>query len=379
MSDILNTIKYLVNKEVEEILFTGNVTSLDPLQVKLSPSDDAINVRMLNVFGIKVGSNVLMVKYLSKFVVVGVIGNVAQSFCLLQRTTAQSIPANTDTFMNFSSGTNVLDPESMFDGTDKITIPSDGLYQVNFQFRVADYTGTTTRLANLYLNGDQIASITASPDGAGRYGANFLLNLNLSANDYLQVVLFFGSTLNIGDYDNTYFSVVPINSGSAIQPASSVDSTTKVVVKQSSQGSTTSGSFTTDSELQVILEANKLYKIKFNLIVNNANTTPDMIVNFDNTGTVTLYGQNHFRCMSATGTNAAAYEEGKTSTYDAFDDDIIVGLASGYASARSSFLAKGGATGGSITLLFKQRYTDGSNASYVRAGSYIEYYEVEEV
>jgi hypothetical protein len=234
MSDILDTIKYLVNKEVEEILFTGNVTSLDPLQVKLSPSDDAINVRMLNVFGIKVGSNVLMIKYLNKFVVIGVIGNV---------------------------------------------------------------------------------------------------------------------------------------------PAATV----KVVVKQSSQGSTTSASFTTDSELQMIVEANKMYKVDFNLIVSCASETPDMTINFDNTGTVTLYGQIHMRSMSVSGTNPAAYEYGKSATYSNFSDAMYIGLDPNYGSARFSFLVKGGATGGAITLLFSQRNTDGSNAAYVRVGSYIEYKEVEEV
>jgi hypothetical protein len=234
MYDILETLRYLVNKKVEEILFTGTVYSLDPLQIKFIPSDDAIKVRSLNINGLKIGSNVLMIKYLNKFVIIGVIGTV-------------------------------------------------------------------------------------------------------------------------------------------------IDSNVKVIVKQSSQGSTTASGFTTDDKLTVTLNPNKLYKINFNLIVNNSSATPDMVVNFDNTGTVTLYGQNHFRCMSASGTNAAAYEEGKTSTYDAFDDDIIIGLAGGYASARSSFMAKGGASGGSITLLFRQRYTDGSNASYVRVGSYIEYYEIQEI
>ena len=225
----------IMNKKEYQRFITGNISSLSPLQVKLTPSDDAINVKSItNLANVKVGSNVLMVKFLNKFIIIGVIGAI-------------------------------------------------------------------------------------------------------------------------------------------------IDTSVKVIVKQSSQGSTTSSSFTTDSELTMSLEANKLYKIKFYLAVNNNSASPDMIVNFDNTGTVTLYGKNHFRCMSAAGTNAAAYEEGKTSTYDNFDDDIIVGLASGYGSARSSFLAKGGASGGTITLLFKQRNIDAGNVSYVRSGSYIEYYEVQEI
>jgi hypothetical protein len=235
MYDILETLRYLVNKEVEEILFTGNISSLDPLQVKITATDDSINVKSLtNLVNVKVGSNVLMMKFLNKFIILGVVGP-------------------------------VFDPS------------------------------------------------------------------------------------------------------------------VKVVVKQASQSSTTSSSFTTDSELTMALKPNKLYRINFYLIVNNASTSPDMVVNFNNTGTVTLYGQNHFRCMSVSGTNNAAYDFGKTSTYDAFDDNIVIGLNSGHGSARASFMAKGGASGGNITLLFRQYSTDGGNPSYVRVGSFIEYYEVQEI
>jgi len=158
-----------------------------------------------------------------------------------------------------------------------------------------------------------------------------------------------------------------------------VDSTKKVIVKQASQGSTTASSFTTDSELSATLEPNKLYKVHFNLVVNNSSGTPDMLINFIPSGTITLYGSIHFRCMSVNGTNAAAYEEGKTSCYTSIDADIYIGLASGYGSARGTMLLKGGASGGAIGVKFKQRYTDGANASYIRVGSYIEYYEVQEI
>ena len=136
----------IMNKKEYQRFITGNISSLSPLQVKLTPSDDAINVKSItNLANVKVGSNVLMVKFLNKFIIIGVIGAI-------------------------------------------------------------------------------------------------------------------------------------------------IDTSVKVIVKQSSQGSTTSSSFTTDSELTMSLEANKLYKIKFYLAVNNNSASPDMIVNFNNTGTVTLYG-----------------------------------------------------------------------------------------
>lgn len=214
MSDILDTLKYLVNKEVEEILFAGNVSSLDPLQVKLSNSDDAINVKMLNIFGIKLGSNVLMIKYLNKFIIVGVIVNSPiNNYCMLVRSTTQSIPNATHTPLNFSTGSTSNDPSSMFDGTDLITIPQTGIYQVNANARFQDSTTSTIRIMNMYVNAVQVASVAARPDANGRYGVNFNLNYEFTEGDQLQITVFHatGSAINIGTYDSTYLNVLPLN------------------------------------------------------------------------------------------------------------------------------------------------------------------------
>jgi len=216
MSDILDTLKYLVNKKVEEILFTGTVYSLDPLQIKFIPSDDPIKVRSLNINGLKIGSNVLMIKYLNKFVIIGVIGYVIQSYCLLTRSTTQSIPSASYTYLDFSSGTTSEDPESMFDGTNKIIIPVNGVYNVNVGYRWQDSTTSTIRITEFLLNGNVIYTIAGRPDANGRYGVNLSLNLNLSTDDYIQIRVYHatGSAINVGphtsSYGNTYFSVVPI-------------------------------------------------------------------------------------------------------------------------------------------------------------------------
>jgi len=216
MYDILDTIKYLVNKEVEEILFTGNVSSLDPLQIKFTSSDDPINVRSLNINGLKIGSNVLMIKFLSKFVIIGVIGYTGQSYCLLERATTQSIPSSSFTYLDFSSGTTDNDPLSMFDGTNKITIPADGLYNINIGYRWQDSTTSTIRITEILLNGTIIHSNAGRPDANGRYGINLSLNLSLSTDDYIQVRVYHatGSNINVGpvtsSYGNTYFNIVPI-------------------------------------------------------------------------------------------------------------------------------------------------------------------------
>lgn len=69
----------IVNKKDEDqILYTGIVSSVSPLQVKFYPSDDAINVKSLILSDLIVGSNVLMLKFLSKFIIIGVIGDLLQ-------------------------------------------------------------------------------------------------------------------------------------------------------------------------------------------------------------------------------------------------------------------------------------------------------------
>jgi len=216
MYNMLDTLKYLVNKKVEEILFTGTVYALDPLQIKFIPSDDPIKVRSLNIIGLKIDSNVLMIKYLNKFVIIGVINNIIPSHCLLERTTTQSIPSSSFTYLDFSSGTTSIDPSSMFDGANKITIPVNGLYNVNVGYRWQDSTTSTIRITEILLNGTIINSKAGRPDANGRYGVNISLNLSLSTDDYIQVRVYHatGSNINVGrvtsSYGNTFFSIVPI-------------------------------------------------------------------------------------------------------------------------------------------------------------------------
>jgi hypothetical protein len=206
-----------MNKKEYERFITGNVSSINPLQVKLTPSDDAINVKALNhLVNVKVGSNVLIVKILNKFIIIGVIGNIIQAHCLLTRTTTQSIPSSSFTYLDFSSNTTEVDPSSMFDGTNKITIPVNGLYNVNVAYRWQDSTTSTIRITEILLNGTIINSKAGRPDANGRYGVNISLNLSLSTDDYIQIRVYHatGSNINVGavtsSYGYTYFNIVPI-------------------------------------------------------------------------------------------------------------------------------------------------------------------------
>ena len=207
----------IMNKKESQRFITGNISSLSPLQVKLTPSDDAINVKALNhLVNVKVGSNVLMVKILNKFIIIGVIGNIIQAHCLLTRTTTQSIPSSSFTYLDFSSNTTSEDPSNMFDGTNKITIPKDDLYTINIGYRWQDSTTNTIRITEILSNGTIIHSNAGRPDANGRFGVNLSLNLNLSKDDYIQVRVYHatGSNINLGpvtsSYGNTFFSIIPI-------------------------------------------------------------------------------------------------------------------------------------------------------------------------
>lgn len=244
LTDILINNKNKIKNPTEPNVYMAIVDSLTPLKTKFYDDDTAINVSTLNVFGLKVGSKVLMMKYNSNFVIIGVIGNVTQSYCMLTRTTSQSIPTSTNTAVDFSSGSIVLDPENMFDGTNKITVPADGLYNFNVAFRFQDSTASTTRIVEIHLNGSRIHSKSASPDGAGRYGVNLSLNLNLTKDDYLQVFIYITTTsISIGAYDNTYMSLIPLSSGSALAVNQDANNFKCSLIKNSAQ--TISSSSTT--------------------------------------------------------------------------------------------------------------------------------------
>jgi hypothetical protein len=72
MRDLLSNI---VNKKQSNIFYTGVVSNTAPIEVKLYSEDDAIKAKSLkSAVDLKVGSNVLMIKFLSKFLIIGVIG-----------------------------------------------------------------------------------------------------------------------------------------------------------------------------------------------------------------------------------------------------------------------------------------------------------------
>lgn len=69
--------KYIINKKYTNQFVTGIVSALTPLSVKIYPGDDAILCKSVtHLVGLKVGSNVIIMKIGSQFIIIAVIGEV---------------------------------------------------------------------------------------------------------------------------------------------------------------------------------------------------------------------------------------------------------------------------------------------------------------
>ena len=215
MKDLLSNI---VNKKDDKNqLYTGIVSSINPLEVKFYPGDDAISAIATNgLTGLIVGSNVLMVKYLSKFIVINVIGNDSLHKCILERTTTQSIPTSTETSAEFGSGTEEYDPLSMHDtstNNDRITIQKDGIYSCTAGCAFAA-NATGSRITYIKVNSDTDACARFSVDSGGHWRATISRTLVLSKDDYVRFRVYqsSGGDLNIGGTGvyKSFLSVVKI-------------------------------------------------------------------------------------------------------------------------------------------------------------------------
>lgn len=69
--------KYIVNQKIPNQFITGIVSTTTPLSAKIYPGDDAILCKSTtHLAGLKVGSNVIILKIGSQFIIVAVIGEV---------------------------------------------------------------------------------------------------------------------------------------------------------------------------------------------------------------------------------------------------------------------------------------------------------------
>lgn len=110
--------KEILNKKEENNIMMGVISSMDPLQVKLYPDDDPINVKCLgSVLGLKSGSNVLMVKFLSQFIIIGVVQNSPYAI-------------GSSNYVKKESGTSRTSTTSTDDPDLTLTLPKNGIYRI---------------------------------------------------------------------------------------------------------------------------------------------------------------------------------------------------------------------------------------------------------
>lgn len=72
----MDIFKNIINKKQEQSIYVANVTTITPnITVKFYPADTAITVKTTtHLVGLKVGSNVILIKIQNQFVIIGVIG-----------------------------------------------------------------------------------------------------------------------------------------------------------------------------------------------------------------------------------------------------------------------------------------------------------------
>jgi hypothetical protein len=93
-------ISAILKDKKNNIIFTGIVDSLSPLSIKLYPGDSSIYVSsIIGLIGLSVGSNVLLIKYMNKFIIVGVLGTptntLQESFKIATISATESFTNNT--------------------------------------------------------------------------------------------------------------------------------------------------------------------------------------------------------------------------------------------------------------------------------------------
>jgi hypothetical protein len=125
-----------LNKNKKEPYLTGTVSNLDPLQVKIIPTDDAINVvATSNLHGLIIGSRLLLLKFQDQFI----------ALCVIQN---NSYPIGHIIYQRKTSDTSRTSTTSSDDPHLSITIPRNGIYDIEAEFVVdCDDNGTDIKIS----------------------------------------------------------------------------------------------------------------------------------------------------------------------------------------------------------------------------------------
>lgn len=211
-------IKSVLNKQKANDFLMGTVYSLSPFKVTLITGDTAIPAVMTtNLQSVAVGSRVLLVRFGNQFIAIAILGNGAIEKCILKDTSTHTTTTATYFKMPFGTGTTISDTLSMHSestNNTRITVPTDGFYNISINSRFANSTSGSGRLGYIYVNNSQVNSVSSTFDSSGRSAFSTSINYYLSANDYVEFVVYqaSGGDLNIGGVSASAsnFSVIKI-------------------------------------------------------------------------------------------------------------------------------------------------------------------------
>lgn len=116
-----NIFNYIIPKRPENQFVTATVSSLSPLQVKLYPDDSAITCKATTgLYGLKVGSNVVLMKIGNQFLIVNVIGtqiNTYMDSIMINMNTSQVVTDTNNAKVLFNNQKVIVGNKLSFDAT----------------------------------------------------------------------------------------------------------------------------------------------------------------------------------------------------------------------------------------------------------------------
>lgn len=201
--------KFLLNKKEETKNLTATITQLYPLQGKIFPDDDAINlVSTNNLIGVSVGSRVLLLKYQNKYIAIAVIGNDYLYKTVVHKTTAQTISSGSVTKVTFTSSDIDYDPLDMFvDGYSRIRVPKGGIYQLSVGGRWVGSSGDSDRAIYAYVSGNAVACSAVNVGTGGRSGCHLSVTHEMATNDYFEMFCYQSSGSDLDFGGTGYYSI----------------------------------------------------------------------------------------------------------------------------------------------------------------------------
>ena len=196
--DIFN---YIINKKPENQFITGNISSLSPLQVKLYHDDTAIECKATTgLYGLKVGSNVVLMKFGNQFLITNVIGTQVNTYMdsiMINRSSTQTVTTANATKVQFDNQKVIVGSRLSFDSGNYGVKIGAGVktVEVDSSLWVERKDGSYSR-TYIYKNGDYYSdSIMSQLTGLQRWVT--MINkaiINVVENDLIYAYVLFSSS-----------------------------------------------------------------------------------------------------------------------------------------------------------------------------------------